>query len=79
MTDGPDGAEGGGGMGDSYSLGEVVRAVRRIEDKLDAQVRDHEGRIRSLEQWMWRLVGVASVGGASSIAAWISILTKGKA
>lgn len=63
---------------EGYTLGEVIRAVKRIEDKLDNQVRDHEARIRSLEQWMWRLAGASAAGVVGSVAAWIQIITKGK-
>lgn len=65
-------------MGDEYSLGEVVRSIRRIEDKLDSQLRDHEQRLRALEAWMWRLAGAAAAGLVSGVGAWVQILTKGK-
>lgn len=60
-----------------YSLGEVVRSVRRIEDKLDSQLRDHEQRLRALESWMWRSVGLGAAGIASGVGAWVQVLLKG--
>ncbi|MDH4077480.1 MAG: hypothetical protein OEW29_16240 [Acidimicrobiia bacterium] len=57
------------------SLGKKIDSV--IEEmKHDVQVtdHDHEERIRDLEKWMWRAIGIASVGGAGSIAALIATL-----
>jgi uncharacterized membrane protein len=40
--------------------------LARVETKLDdalTVVGDHEGRIRTLERWQWRLTGASALGG----------------
>lgn len=66
-------------MADEWTLGELGRSIKRIEDKLDAQMTDHEKRLRALEAWMWRLVGLSAAGIVSGVGAWVqAIVTKGK-
>jgi len=60
-------------------MSEIMRALGRIEGKLDgvvaSQVRlrgDHEaveGRVRTLENWRWYIIGIAAaVGGLIATA-----------
>ncbi len=41
----------------NIDVGELGRAVARVEAKLDRHMADHERRIRANEKWRWGLVG----------------------
>jgi hypothetical protein len=62
---------------EQITLGEVARALNRIESKLDTELSDHEARLRRLEQWMWGTTGLASAGLFSGLWAWIELVGKG--
>lgn len=36
-----------------FSSGEIVRALERIEKRLDVVAGDHEQRLRKVERWMY--------------------------
>lgn len=39
-------------MDDGFTVREILL---RVEQKLDAEIADHEARLRSLERWKWGL------------------------
>jgi hypothetical protein len=49
---------------------DVVRAMTRLENA-DEIHRDHEGRLRSLEQFKWKLLG-AVLAGSAAVSALVS-------
>jgi len=52
--------------------------LTRIETKLDmfiATQRDHETRIRVLEQWKWRVTGMA-LAASGVVSLCVSLITK---
>ena len=56
----------------SMTMGELGRAIIRIERKLDGAMDDHEKRLRQLERWMWGAVAVGGAGLASGVGALFS-------
>lgn len=56
-------------MNDSDSLlRDIERAINRLEDKIDVQIKDHESRLRILEKQSYKLLGVSGfVGGLLGI------------
>jgi len=61
---------------------ELIRQVERLNEKIPSHVEwatrnilDHEKRIRDLEQFKWRMTGVASVASAC-VALVIEILAR---
>lgn len=65
-------------MHDIETHGQIMRALGRIEGKVDSLVdsfrrlrADHEaveGRVRHLENWKWYILGIAaSVGAVASL------------
>jgi hypothetical protein len=54
---------------DKHSMGEVVRALERIE----AQVIKTNGRVTSLEKWRWVVSGAVIALGATSFPAMAEI------
>lgn len=59
------------------TIGEMSRALARIESKLDRELADHEARLRRIEQWMWVTSGLAVAGAGSSVFAWLQVAGKG--
>ncbi len=59
------------------TIGEMSRALTRIEGKLDQELADHESRLRRIEQWMWITSGLAVAGAGSSVFAWLQVLSRG--
>ena len=62
---------------------ELIRQVERLNEKIpthvewvERNIKDHETRIRSLEQWRWVLTGIAIASGG--LGAWLSNLLGGK-
>lgn len=51
------------------TLAELSRGQARIETKLDAALADHEGRIRSVEKWMWTAAGAGGFGALAGAGA----------
>ena len=58
-------------MNDDTTIGEVIRAISRIEKKLDRITSDHEDRLRRLEKAVWIMTGVSATGVSTGIAALI--------
>lgn len=46
------------------TVGEQLAAINVKLDLLIQQRNDHEGRLRVLEQARWKLIGMATAGGA---------------
>jgi hypothetical protein len=51
--------------------------LRRVEDKLDRAITDHENRLRTVERVMWAALGIAMVGGVSGIGSFLASLLRG--
>lgn len=52
-------------MNDNDSLlRDIERAINRLEDKIDVQIKDHETRLRILEKQSYKLLGI---GGFISV------------
>jgi hypothetical protein len=54
---------------DGLTLGEVGRALIRIERKLDDLTHDHERRLRAVERALWAATGIGGAGLASGMSA----------
>ena len=61
---------------------ELIRQVERLNEKIPSHVEwatrnilDHEKRIRDLEQFKWRMTGVASIASAA-VAVLIEVLAR---
>ena len=60
----------------AVTLGEVGRAVIRIERKLDGLADDHETRLRAVERSLWAAAGLGGAGLASGLGALIQSLLR---
>lgn len=50
---------------------ELARSIARIEGKIDRALDDHEKRLRTVERWMWTVLGLSAAGAASGFTALI--------
>lgn len=57
------------------SLRDIERAINRLEDKIDVEIKDHENRLRSIEQYQNKLLGASAV--ISLIAGYFGSYVKG--
>lgn len=63
----------------AVQLARVEERLRSLDQKLDQVIEgrlDHEGRIRSLEQVKWMMLGLAAVVGPAATA-FVNMLIKG--
>src|SRR5205807_9310145 len=63
--------EGGRGMGTSSA--ETVREIEETRDRIEAEVRELEGRLPKPAAWTKRLVGVAVGGGVGGTLFWVGV------
>lgn len=61
---------------------ELIKQIERLNEKIPTHVdwternmRDHEKRLRALEQWRWVLTGIAIASGG--LGAWLSKIWNG--
>ncbi len=58
---------------DEVTTGELGRSLKRVEDKLDKALGDHEQRLRRIERMTYVALGIAMAGGITGVGSFISV------